>query len=90
MDRNVVYKALDTEREYQDEMIASDARADMVDNFSLGQAILAMEHLLAEARSFWYVDNPQENFQTTMHRIRKVAGVAVQMGEKYGMPDRDG
>jgi len=88
MDRNTVYLAIDSERQYQQKETANSERPEMVEDFQIGHAILAMEHLLLEARHFWYSDNPEKNFQTTMHRIRKVAGVAVQMGEKYGMPDR--
>ncbi len=88
MDRNTVYLAIDSERQYQQKETANSERPEMVDDFAIGQAILAMEYLLTQARAVWYTDNPQENFQRTMHRIRKVAGVAVQMGEKYGMPDR--
>ena len=88
MKREQVYKALDTEREYQDNATADDARSDMVDNFSLGQAILAMEELLLRARLEWYHDTPQDNYQNTMQQLRKVTGVGVMMGEKYGMPER--
>jgi hypothetical protein len=88
MKREQVYKALDTEREYQEKHTANPDRPDMVEEFGLGQGILAMEHLLQTARFLWYSDNPQDNFQGTMEYIRKVAGVAVAMGEKYGLPSR--
>jgi len=88
MDRKEVYYAIDTERVYQDNETANPDRLDMVEDFNLGQSILAMEHLLAEARRIWYNDNPKDKFQDTMNMIRKVCGVCVKMGEKYGMPIR--
>jgi len=88
MKRKKVYKAIDSERDYQDRQTADPNRPDMVEDFGIGQAILAMEHNLAFARSVWYIDDPNSHFVSTMDYLRKVVAIGVKMGEKYGMPFR--
>jgi len=60
MDRKEVYKALDSEREYQEKMTINVDRP----------------------------DNPEDSYQDTMEHLRKLGGMIVQMGEKYGIPKR--
>lgn len=88
MNRKQVYKALDSERDYQDAMTASDDRPDMVDNMSLGDMLLAMEFCLGQARTAWYYG--LNNHEDTMEFVRKVGGLAVKAGEQVGMPQRQG
>lgn len=87
MTREDVYKAIDTERDYQDAQSARDDRPDMVDDLPFPGILLAMEHCLNTARATWYYDAAP--YQDTMNLVRKVAGLAVKAGEKYGMPNRD-
>jgi hypothetical protein len=87
-EREKVYEAFDSEREYQDKETENPERSDMVENFTLGQALLAMKVNLDKAISIWYADNPEENFSNTMEYVRKVGGLCTKMGEKLGMPKR--
>ena len=88
MKRKQVYKAIDTERKYQQEMTDSETRPDMIEDFDISTALLAMDVTLEKAKYVWYHDNPKDKYQYTMELLRKIAGMAVQMGEIYGMPDR--
>lgn len=87
--RQQVYKAIDSEREYQDLCTASEDRPDMIINLPIGSAMLAMEELMSQARTTWYSDSPESGYRATMDKLRKVAGLIVQMGEQHGMPMRD-
>jgi hypothetical protein len=88
MKRKEVYKAIDTEREYQQRETDDIFRVDMIEEFNISTALLAMDVILEEAKFEWYHDNPKDKYQKTMDLLRKIAGMSVQMGEKYGMPDR--
>lgn len=87
MIRYEVYSAIDSEREYQNAQSSREDRPDMVEDLSFPGMLLAMEHCLNTARATWYYD--AEPYQETMHLVRKIAGLAVKAGEKYGMPKRD-
>ena len=89
MDRKDVYTALDTEREYQEKMTINSDRPDMISEFNTSTALLAMDVTLERAKSAWYNDNPDDSYQDTMEHLRKIAGMIVQMGEKYGIPNRE-
>jgi hypothetical protein len=87
MERDKVIDAVDGEREYQTDMAA---RGDnhVVPRISLGDTITAMQYNLDAARSEWYTSRkPHEN---AMHFVRKIAALAIQAGEQYGMPRREG
>lgn len=88
MKRKEVYKAFDTERAYQQEMTDSADRPDMIEEFNISTAILAMDVTMTKAKETWYYDNPEDGYQKTMDLLRKVGGMITQMGEKYGMPER--
>jgi hypothetical protein len=88
MERKEVYKSIDSEREYQDSQTKNkDPR--MVEDYAISHAILNIEKFVSEARDKWYSDSPENNYQNTMELLRKIAGVSVRMGEKYGMPERE-
>ena len=87
MKRKKVYKAIDSEREYQDRETLNDDRPDMLPEFNLGQALTAIDIILTQAKAKWYNDYPP--YEDTMPLLRKIAGVCVKMGEMYGMPNRD-
>lgn len=86
MDRQSVFLAINTERNYQDLMAADDDRPDMVKDLGIGATLLAMEENLSRARSSWY--SGADNHPEAMAYVRKVAGLAVQLGERLGMPPR--
>lgn len=88
MQRSQVYNVLDTEREYQQKETDNTERPDMIEDFDISTALLAMDVTLEKAKYVWYYDNPKDNYQNTMELLRKLGGMVVQMGEKYGMPKR--
>jgi hypothetical protein len=86
MKREDVYKAIDTERDFQIDMTAREDRPDMIQDLHIGDTISAIQHNLEKARSEWY--SGSEPHQASMEYIRKIAGLCVQLGEKYDMPNR--
>lgn len=88
MERLEVYNVLDGERDYQVRESANQERLDMVEDFNLGSAISAIRKIVRESEDAWYHDSPENNYQNAMEYIRKIGGICVQMGEKYGMPER--
>lgn len=87
--RQEAYAALDSERDFQDRMTADPSRPDMVENFSAGDALLAMEHNIAEARRAWYRDSGPD-FAATAEFVRKVGGLSVKFMEQFSAPKREG
>lgn len=77
MDRSKVYKAFDTERDFQDQETQNPNRPDMI------------EVNLDKAKAEWYKDNPEENYQNTMEYLKKVGGIIIKLSEKYGIPKRN-
>ena len=88
MERSKVYKAFDSEREYQERETENPERPDMIEEFNMGTAMQALNVMLRKAGDVWYSDSPENNYQDTMEMLRKIGGVCTQMGEKYGMPER--
>jgi len=87
MNRKEVYESIDTEREYQDRMTkAREAEADyMVVNHDISHSLLNIEKFTREAVDKWYYESPENQYEATMEMLRKIAGVCVKMGEKYGV-----
>ncbi len=85
--RGPVYDAIDTERDYQDIMTNNPTVTDMIENFRIGDALSAMQVNLAKAHAVWYADSAP--YQNTMTYLRKIAAICVNMGEQYGMPERE-
>jgi len=83
--RKEVYEVIDTERAYQDKGSGNALRHDGMPAMTPGEMILCMEKLVNDAREAWYV--PEGGLGCREH-VRKVAGVAVQMMERYGAPKR--
>lgn len=88
MERNDVYKSLDSERDYQERETKNPDRPDMIEEFNMGTAMQAMNVLLRKAGDVWYTESPENNYEGTMNILRKIGGVIVQMGEKHGLPER--
>jgi hypothetical protein len=61
----------------------------MIEDFDIRAALTAIRVNLRKAEEAWYVDNPTTEYQPTMEYLRKIAGICVNQGEKYGMPDRE-
>ena len=86
IDRNEVYAAIDSERDYQDAGKGNANRhADAPDRLLPGEIILCMEKCLNDARNAWYTPTGGVD---CLPFIRKVAGLAVQAMENYGAPKR--
>jgi hypothetical protein len=86
-ERASTYAAINSERDYQDAMTSRTDRPDMIDPMPLPAILLAMEKCLLDARTRWYSDAAP--YQDTMQHVRKIAGLAVKAGERYGMPPRE-
>lgn len=86
-ERVAAYKALDSERDYQDAGVADVSRLNMKP-LDAGEIILAMEQCLTTARAAWYSD--AHPYPHTAEYVRKVGGLAVQFMERYGAPQREG
>lgn len=85
MERLKVYQAIDSERNYQDRMEAQ-GDTHVVSDFPLAAGIAAMEELILNVRREWYYG--KDPYKNAMDHVRKIAGVCVKMGEKYGMEER--
>jgi len=83
--REDVYAALNTEFAYQDRMTADTSRPDMVE-LSPGDHLLAMEHLLREARTYWYANAMPH--AAAADSIRKVTALGVRFMERTSAPLR--
>ena len=59
----------------------------MIEDLHVGDTITAIQYNLNIAREEWYKGSVPH--QETMEYLRKVAGLIVQAGEKYGMPSRN-
>lgn len=86
MTRQEVYSAIDTEREYQRVLTNDPARPDVRWDMHVGDHLTAIQYNLNKAIEAWYKDS--NNYEATMEFVRKIAGLCVQAGEMYGMPDR--
>ncbi len=86
MTRQDVYKAIDSERDYQEEMTKNEESAYMINDLHVGDTIAAIQYNLNIATNEWYHGSvPHEGALTY---LRKVAALCVYVGEKYGMPER--
>lgn len=85
--REEVYKAIDSERNYQDAATELIERPDMIVDLHLGDTIAAMQYNLDKAREAWYKNATPHT--EAMTYIRKICGLGVRMGEEQGMPFRE-
>lgn len=86
--RRQVYDVIDGERDYQERETADPLRLDMVEDFDMSKALLAITHITGQALKVWYNESEANDYQGTMEYIRKIAAIGVQMGERYSMPLR--
>ena len=85
MNRQEVYDAIDSEREYQEVQKKSN-ESHVVEEFPLSSGMEAIRYNLEKANQAWY--NEKSPYQNSMEYIRKIAAICVQMGEKYNMPKK--
>jgi len=86
MERKNVYEAINTEREFVILASADPSRPDMLEDFHMGDTLSAIRYNLNKAENEWY-QHPAP-YQETLEYLRKIAGLCVAAGEKYGMPKR--
>ena len=84
MERNEVYIAIDSERDFQEACKKVDSH--VVEEFPLGSALTAIQVKLDIAKSLWY--NSTKPHMSAMDEIRKIAAICVQIGEENDMPSR--
>jgi len=86
MKREEVFKVISGERDYQDAQVANPERPDMIEDFHVGDGMTAIQYNLDLAVMKWYTGAVPH--QDALEYLRKVAGIIVQLGEKYGLPER--
>jgi hypothetical protein len=83
MDRQEVYRAIDSERDYQDSLIEGGKFEQSV--HSVAAEILMMEDYVARARKA-FTDNYGD--EAALEVVRKIAGLAVRCMEHHGVKSR--
>ena len=78
--RSDVYKAIDTERDYQDSLNGRKLES--------GEEILLIQEYVERARLEWTEDFNENPDSPYLHMVRKIAGIAVRCLENYGAPLR--
>ena len=81
--REEAYAAIDTERDYQDNLWGDDGNPNPL---TVGEFLLLIEEYAAKARAVWINEAKPEI--KTLHVVRKVAGIAVNCMEQHGAPKR--
>lgn len=84
--RQQIYDAIDTERDFQDEMTSRTDRPDIIENMHVGDILSAIQYNLNQASAAWYKGSTPH--PESMHFLRKIAGLCVKAGEINGMPPR--
>jgi hypothetical protein len=85
--REDVYKAIDSERAYQDAGKGNAKRhASAPKTMSPGEFILCMEQCLSDARATWYKPDGGE---ACLDFVRKVSALGVHCMELHGAPLRE-
>lgn len=79
--REVVYSAIDGERDYQDQKWGNDQH-------SLLEWLVFIEDYSAEAKHFTIRNPDPEAFYFLQHSLRKIAGLAVCALEQHGVMTR--
>lgn len=82
--REEAYKAIDSEREYQDKLWQNQEGGP--NNLTIGEFILLIEEYAAQARNAWSKEVKPE--MTALNAVRKIAGIAVGCMEQHGAPHR--
>lgn len=85
--REVVFKAIDSERDYQDKLTKNDNYPEMKEDFQIADGLSAIKVNLSKAHDSWYSEGKPYN--KTMDYLRKIAGICAKVGERYGMSLRE-
>ncbi len=85
-DRQEVYEAIDSEREYQDSLWPDHGGALTGNPLTIGEFVLLLQEYVSQARGEWTIEpKPEIN---TLNVMRKIAGIAVNCMEQHGAPKR--
>ena len=87
--RDEVYKAIDSERDYQDSQWPNgqlQGEAPNANPLKIGEFVLLMSEYVDRARHSWSTEKAPE--LETLNFVRKVAGIAVNCMEQHGAPKR--
>lgn len=83
--RELVYAAVDSERDYQDAGKGNAQRHPDFPEMTPGEHLLCMEECLKQAREAWYKPNGST---ACLDYVRKVTALGVACMEHYGAPVR--
>lgn len=85
--REDVYSAINSERDYQDNIIEADPTRCAVNevDHTVGDYIVMLTTYVREAQEAWTRNGGSEK---ALHSVRKVAGIAVHCMEDHGAPKR--
>lgn len=84
--RAAALEALFSERAYQDKQLGNARRHEGQGHMTPGECLLTIEECALRARAAWYAPDGGVN---VMPHLRKVAGVAFQAMERFGVPLRE-
>ncbi len=85
--RSEVYRAIDTERDFQDTFVLPERR--YCATHTLGEFILMIGQYADQARQKWtHHGDMRDGHPESLHEIRKVAALAVRCMEQHGAPER--
>lgn len=87
MKREEVFDIVSGERDFQNLMVAHPSRPDVIEDFHIGDGLTAINYNLRKAEEAWYKGAVPHT--EAMDYLRKVAGIIVQLGERYGIPERE-
>ena len=84
--RKEVYKAVDSEREFQDSFVLPERQ--YYQTHTLGEFILMLNQYAAQAQEKW-THHKDTEVPESLHEVRKVAALAVRCMEQHGAPKRE-
>lgn len=86
--RSDVYRAIDSERAYQDRVWAENAGLTAQPVRTVAEELLILEDYVLRARKAWTDAPRQTEVVVTTDILRKCAGICVRAMENHGAPSR--
>ena len=85
--RAEVYKAIDSERAYQDTFVLPERQ--YYQTHTLGEFILMLNQYAAQSMQKWtHSTDSTDSYPESLHEVRKIAAIAVSCMEQHGAPKR--
>jgi hypothetical protein len=89
IDRVIVYKAIDSERDYQTRVWRENAGLDETQPVrTVAEELLMLEEYVSKARAAWTAAPRATEVRITTDILRKCAGICVRAMENHGAPFR--